>query len=465
MKLVSRKAEQGLLCACCDRKRILQYALCNMHEDLFGSSPALEVFKRILDYVSKGKGVPSTLMMANDPGLSPEAQTFLKISRELRAKIASFSKRDVVACIDVLDYYRKVRVAYEHAKWLAEQLDGNRRIDFKQLSAKTQESLVDLEDVDQMGESHQLGVDGNMSDEHIAKQFLDEEGQTIKTGIHAIDSQVGGLRTGNLLTLSGKQGQGKSALLKSLMLSMFYENKVSTVIYNLEMADWEYWLRLFSESADISHGKLRYPRTRKTRLKLTQKVIEQKNAIEKFGKKHGCRFRIRTVNDPSFTVMDLMNEIQYQGFSVVGIDYINLLNASRAAKVDDIWKSIYIISKFLKGMAKRTKTLVIPLSQMNDDDTTKYGRALQEDSDYWWLWRLREGSSKMLMLQRKARHYKPFPFPMIFDGDKMRVINPESISTKEAEKIEERARKNWEEQIKLAKKYGEDPEATNRRRA
>jgi len=178
--------------------------------------------------------------------------------------------------------------------------------------------------------------------------------------------------------------------------------------------------------------------------------------------KKRCRWALRTVSSPTYTPTQLHNELRHQGYDVVIIDYLNLFKQVHK----DLWQSLYMHTKYLKMMAKELGVLVYVLAQLNDEGRAKYGKAAEEDADAWLYWDIQVGSPRVQIFHGKARHYKPYPFELIFDYPNLGFIEESDLglSCKRCghnffpadtkQRIEEKT-----DEIKRLRKRGSDEEA------
>lgn len=76
-------------------------------------------------------------------------------------------------------------------------------------------------------------------------------------------------------------------------------------------------------------------------------------------------------------------------------------------------------------MAKRLNCIVVLLTQLSDEERVKYGKAIEENTDYWIWWRWREDEEQetgdVELKLAKARHTSPRKFPAKFMLDRMKI--------------------------------------------
>jgi len=415
VRVYNAQAEKLLLCAMLERRRLRQYALQHLHEDLFGSDVIREIYIRMQKLMEMGKPVPSVSVMVTDPGLSPAASTALKLNPRERAKLVSFKPSDVDHSLDQIRYYYQVRVLYETQKWIAEQFETPAQVNMDEMKAEIQQRLLSMDVYDEVSENLQIiGHGGNISDDYLREQLSRKRKRTVPTGYSVIDDKAKWSR-GNMVLLTAKRGQGKSLLAKSLGLSHFRQGQ-NVLTVNMEMERWEYLCRLFAQETPFTHDQLREGLATSKQI---EKAVAAKKRLDRdgmafrdpdTGELRPCRWGLRTITRPNYTPAMLHNELRYQGYDVVIIDYINLFKQENK----DLWASLYSHTKYLKMMAKDLGILLYILAQLTDEGRAKYARAAEEDSDAWLYWEINRGTPSVKMFHGKARHYKPYSFPLVF---------------------------------------------------
>jgi replicative DNA helicase len=410
--------EAILLVAILERSRVLDYALPKMHEELF-LPPFKEVFKRITYLISQGKAPASTRTMAGDPAISKAAQTALLSSiRRHESKANKFTKADVTTSIEILEYYRQVRILGGTAQEIIEGIQrSTKKADIGAIRAKVQEDLSRIDTVGAGGTTWTIGDGGNITEKWMIEQLMASKGQILPTGFRGIDDHIRGFRKSNVVLLTAMRGEGKSLLAKTLSLNHFYKDKKNVCIVNLEMAEWEYLLRLFAETGEFTHSELRQGLKTKRDIK---RLIDVKRNLDAFGVKHGCRWTLRTVANPNYDAPMMHNELKYQGYDAVVVDYVNLL----AARGSDLWHALHNAAQYIKMMAKDLDCLVYLLGQLNEEGRAKYAKALEEACDTWIYWRLDKDNPKEVDFKYgKSRDFEGIDFKLSFDGKKTRFVN------------------------------------------
>jgi replicative DNA helicase len=435
VKLYNAPSEKLLVCALLERPDLRRNAVQHVHEHLFGDKNSREVYERMLAIQEQGRKVPTVGVMAQDPGLTPAAQTLLKLDPRDRVKLQNFRTSDIDHCLDQVRYYYKVRVLYEMSKYVGETFEGNAIANMDEVQAEIHERMLTMDVFDEVTQNLQIiGHGANIGDDYMREHLSEKTVKTIPTGLGVIDDRAKWTK-GNMILLTAKRGQGKSLLAKSLGLSHFRQGQ-NVMTVNLEMEKWEYLCRLFAETTPFTHDELRAGLNDKD----VKKALGCKKRLDLEGMrfrvpkdpsdpeceemiKQPCRWALRTITRPNYTPAQLHNELRHQGYQVVIIDYINLFKQVHK----DLWQSLYAHTKYLKMMAKDLGILLYVLAQLTDDGRAKYARAAEEDSDAWLYWEINRGNPKCKFFHGKARHYKPYSFPLVFDYHNLAFVEEHTI--------------------------------------
>ena len=419
MKLYSPNAERFLIYAILEQADIRRIMLPHLDERLFGLEAARAIFSRITTLLGTGKPIPKVRVMAMDPGLNRAAQQLLQPDEEDIIRARTWGDNEAKHALETLKHYYQVRTIYEMGKSLLEELDSSAKMDVEEVVAASQRALVEVHRFSEESTTKTLGMGGDISDKYILRNLKRDRGEIIPTGFPALDSKIGGWRRGNLILLTAMRGKGKSVFAKSLGTNMFYK-KQDVYTCNLEMQEWEYLVRWFAETTKFAQRALRQGFVDRAAM---MEVVKFKRRIDAWGQENECRWTLDTIKKPKFGPAQLHNILKHQGYDVVIIDYLSLLDAGRK----ELWENIYASTKYLKMMAKDLNAIVIVLGQLNDDNRAKYARAGEEDADVWIYWDIVPGSHIVHMKHGKARDYDPFRFDLYFDGAKTRFLDPAGI--------------------------------------
>ncbi len=193
----------------------------------------------------------------------------------------------------------------------------------------------------------------------------------ISTGIHSLDSKMGGLQRSDLIVLAGRPGMGKTSLATNIAynIAAAYEGEVQSDgsmkaknggvvgFYSLEMSSEQLATRIISEQTEVSSSKIRRGDINDADFEklvacsmMMQKVplyIDQTGGI--------------SIAQLSARARRLKRQ---RGLDVLVVDYIQLMTGSGKSS-DNRVQEITQITTGLKALGKELNVPIIALSQLS----------------------------------------------------------------------------------------------------
>lgn len=421
-RLYSQKTEQALLlCALETRSQeIRNLILANTLPEDFGTEWGEEARTRIDQLLRLGKPLGSAVDFSEDPGLTDATREFVLATPERRKESRSLDEDRVQHLLQILKTHRKRRILYDGVSFISDAASGKfSEKDLQRIELRLENMLFGIRQGDERDPILHLGkgADPGRAKEVIKKILSPSEGKFLSTGISAFDKHLHGWERGNLVTLSAPRSGGKSMVSLALAIDQYMKNNLSVCYVSLEMTEIEVVSRLLANISNTFHGDVRNPKaiTKKKRALLYQEYKE----FLRLGRKNNCRFSIRDVKDTEYTPYKMEAELAPLEFDIIYIDYITLFNS----RGQDTWKAQFEYSKYLKTLAKKLGCVIVALTQLSDEERVKYGKSVEENTDYWiwWNWdpQSKELGETTLNLD-KARHAPDgvrfrtrFNFPMM----------------------------------------------------
>lgn len=229
-------------------------------------------------------------------------------------------------------------------------------------------------------ELHAITSDRQIKDEiettiaEVEERITSDNENVLKTDTFpSVNSMInGGFMLGNMVAISGREKDGKTAFAYRLALD-FILNEIPTAIFNYEVNKRESYWRLFSYESGTDYNSFRNPRG--SGVNFTE---VQKDLIRKF---HNTT---AFVYDKSYSDVELVSKLKLikskYGIKVAVIDYIGLIPTTR--KYETREKEVANLSRQFKQLAKELDMLLIVISQRNRQDDIAESLALQRDSDF-----------------------------------------------------------------------------------
>jgi replicative DNA helicase len=181
-------------------------------------------------------------------------------------------------------------------------------------------------------------------------------GAGIPTGFHDLDEITNGLHPGQMITVAGRPGTGKSTIALDFARSAAVKNGKPTAIFSLEMGKLEIMMRLFSAEAGVPLHNMRSGHMSDTdwrRLALRSSELADAPLF---------------IDDsPNLTMMEIRAKArrlrQRHELALVIIDYLQLMTSAK--RVESRQQEVSEFSRSMKLLAKELDVPVVALSQLN----------------------------------------------------------------------------------------------------
>jgi replicative DNA helicase len=171
-------------------------------------------------------------------------------------------------------------------------------------------------------------------------------------GIRPFDEITGGMRPGNLVTVAGFSGRGKS-LLSAILLMQAHEQGAQGLLVSLEMTSEEIFERLDTMVMKFSHKLLAARELPDEKVALWKRIARQfagaQNDIVVVDRCLGC------------TTDRVYAELSRYKPDVAVVDYVQLMKSRQSYAAQ--WQALVDITNELKQIALATDTAIIMVSQ------------------------------------------------------------------------------------------------------
>lgn len=192
-------------------------------------------------------------------------------------------------------------------------------------------------------------------------QYRDEvanpdQRQAIMMNIEPFDEASGGIRPGNLVTVAGYSGLGKSMLSQFLLMSA-YEQNATGLLLTLEMTAEEVFERFDTMVMNFSHKLMSQRILPDEKVDLWSRIAKQfagaKNDIVVVDRAMGC------------TTDRVYAEIERYKPDICVVDYVQLMRSRQ--NYASQWQSLVDITNDLKSIALASDTAIVMVSQDGRD--------------------------------------------------------------------------------------------------
>jgi replicative DNA helicase len=184
----------------------------------------------------------------------------------------------------------------------------------------------------------------------------------IDTGFSGLNRQLGGLNKSDLLVLAGRPAMGKTALATNIGFNAAKSSKLekneSILIFSLEMSAEQLAQRILAEQSTIDSHKLRSGDLNETEF---SKLVSAQNDI--------LNLPFFIDDTPAISVGQIASRARRlkrtHGLSLIIIDYIQLIQGSKASEAQGRVQEVSNITRGLKSLAKELNVPILALSQLS----------------------------------------------------------------------------------------------------
>lgn len=184
-----------------------------------------------------------------------------------------------------------------------------------------------------------------------------KQGDTLATGLQDVDRIITGFEPGQLITIAGRPGHGKSALAGTIAVNLAKKGK-KILLFSLEMRKSAVAGRFASRLANIPGGLLKKP---------GEMTAEQKAALSKgLEAVEGLPITINDRGDltPGEVASTAARMKRTEGLDLVIVDYLQLMSSGRKQDTNKV-QEVSFITRGLKGLADSLSVPIVILSQLN----------------------------------------------------------------------------------------------------
>ncbi len=181
-------------------------------------------------------------------------------------------------------------------------------------------------------------------------------GTGIPTGFAELDAITNGLHPGQMVTIAGRPGSGKSTMAMDIARSAAIKHQHPTAIFSLEMGRQEIMMRLFSAESRVL-------------LKNMRSGMLSDEDWTRMARRSGelAEAPLYIDDSPNLTMMEIRAKArrlkQRHNLQLVVIDYLQLMTSGK--RVESRQQEVSEFSRAIKLLAKELDLPVIALSQLN----------------------------------------------------------------------------------------------------
>ncbi len=358
------EAEQSLLGSILFDNKILedlptnfnsQYFFDPLHANIYDACITLTDISRLAD--------PLTLKnYLNDNNLNNDID-IEKYLLDLREGVLSLSKAKFYAEEIKNCYIRRslIRIADD---LIYKSINPKIEVTPDQEISETEEKLYDLAEKDKINSGPIDFKSVLTSATNQINEAFTRKGKLsgVDTGFSGLNRQLGGLNKSDLIVLAGRPAMGKTALATNIGFNAAKSNNTSQnnsiLIFSLEMSAEQLAQRILAEQTTIDSHKLRNGDINE---KEFAKLVATQNDI------YNLPFFID--DTPAISVGQIASRARRlkrtSGLGLIIIDYIQLIQGSKASEAQGRVQEISNITRGLKSIAKELNVPILALSQLS----------------------------------------------------------------------------------------------------
>lgn len=187
----------------------------------------------------------------------------------------------------------------------------------------------------------------------------------LESGFYGLDKMTSGWQNGDLITISGRPGMGKTAFILSMIKNIAVDSKNPVVLFSLDMTNIQVINRLIVNVCEIPGEKIKSGQLAPYEWgQLDYRIKELIDAP------------IYIDNNPYCRINDLCNKARYlvrnNGVKLIVIDYIQLLY-QEVKYSENRYLELNYFTRRLKSLAKELNVPIIIISQMNRSNESREG--------------------------------------------------------------------------------------------
>jgi len=304
-------------------------------------------------------------------------------------------------CLILLQYYIRRRLGESGQKLISMSEDEGR--DTLELLAT---AITEVHQIDNNIDVHKSVQWAEVVEQMVTHFEIQNSGETpegITTGIIDLDKKIGGFTPGQLITVAGRPGMGKSAFAQSILIHAA-QRFGRVLMFSREMSAIEIAKRITANQLENLNMADIFGNMDKAKIEYLKQNLDQlKNLlIEVDGKSSNL----------TEVIYKIRKEHSQHALKVVIIDYLQLLSGFADKRYRGQTEILNDLTRELKALASKLELPIIVLSQLNREVENRPNKEPQL-SDLKMSGSIEEDSNMVILLYR-PEYYNLDTFP---DGD------------------------------------------------
>lgn len=332
-----------------------------------------------------------------------------------------------IFAIEDLENYWYSKSTYKH--WVKEVQSAYFEEAFRLAETEEDYKLISQE-------RDRLVQDSEMTSASDDVTFIENYEQTKGTAVitpwKSVNNLVGSIQGGDMITLAGSTGCGKTCFMLNLAVGIAKQDK-TVDIFSLEMTKNQLIQRIACAETGIDAKKFRM-------FTLTNAEL---NKLKKYVTTSLKELKINIYPKQKVTISEIERIEKKSKSDIILIDYLSLIEGDRRLSRYDRFSEI---SRTIKLMAMTTNKPVIALHQLNREfmqrdnkepqlsDLRESGQIEQDSDMVWFVYRPglfdnKISSSIFKFKVAKNRHAETGSIEMIMDGGTQKIIEKKGVNS------------------------------------
>lgn len=354
IELHSLEAEHGVIGAMLLQPQLADVLSDGLSPDAFAYPENADLYRAILDLISKGRPVDILTLEEVRPVLSNDVRT-LGYAAQIQANTVSVANAKEYARIVAERAVRRqmASVAAEIGAMAREQGE------IEDVVAQAQALILSIDSSGNDGECQMIGdilrdhveILQARHDRAVSGEALDG----LKSGIPELDKYTQGFKPGQMIVIAGRPAMGKTTLAMNVIADISINQKKPTLVISLEMTKTQLMDRLLAAVGGIPLGTLK------------DGSCPQKHGTELGAASYRLMDALIAVSDVPVMTMPRIRSIarrkkhQMGALGAIAIDYLGLVEGEGKGRVDDVTT----MSRQVKLLAREMGCPVFILCQLN----------------------------------------------------------------------------------------------------
>lgn len=290
----------------------------------------------------------------------------------------------------VRDAAKRRRLIHLAGEMQRDAFDGISPAD--EMAAKFESDLFRISDNSNSNEPELIGNSIQEVFENIGQP--PKPGTFIRTGLSKIDGYIGGYCSGKLYIIAARPSAGKSAFVQQTFEHATQNERVSALLFSLEMPKDELSGRSIARTCQVSLNAV---------TGLTKPTQEDYDRL--FAEYRRCKSSLFVDECEHHTAATIgaiaRRAVKKHGVKLIGIDYLQLLEHS-GERGDNLSTRIGNTTRALKKLARNLKVPVVLLSQLSRDIEKRGGDSEPQLSDLRDSGAIEQDADVVIMLHPQA---------------------------------------------------------------